>query len=181
MRPTTGPTPGRWTGHLTTDSVSDQIPQPPSGPLVTVVDDRSDRGIPVDSDRYSFLATRILTEACTGIAWIELAIHFVDPETIAALNREHLGGDGPTDVLAFPVDLLGEVPDGSPVLLGDVMLCPAVAAEQASDHSREVDAELSVLLVHGILHLLGHDHADPEERVVMQRLEHELLERHARL
>jgi len=97
------------------------------------------------------------------------------------LNREHLGSEGPTDVLAFPVDLLGEVPDGSPVLLGDVVLCPAVAAGQASDHSREVDAELSFLLVHGILHLLGHDHADPEERVVMQRLEHELLERHAQL
>ena len=84
-------------------------------------------------------------------------------------------------MLAFPVDLLGEVPDGSPVLLGDVVLCPAVAAGQAVDHSREVDAELSLLLVHGVLHLLGHDHADPEERVVMQRLEQELLERYARL
>jgi len=135
----------------------------------------------VDRERWSFLATRILAEAYTGIAWIELAIHFVDPEAIAALNREHLGGDCPTDVLAFPVDLLGEVPDGSPVLLGDVVLCPAVAAEQAFDHSREVEAELSLLLVHGILHLFGYDHADPEESVVMQRLEQELLERHARL
>ena len=161
--------------------MSDQIPQPPSGPLVTVVDDRSDRRIPVDSERWSLLATRILAEAYTGIAWIELAIYFVDPEAIAALNRDHLGGDGPTDVLAFPVDLPGEVPDGSPVLLGDVVLCPAVAAGQASDHNREVDAELSLLLVHGILHLLGYDHADREERVVMQRLEQELLERHARL
>jgi len=76
----------------------------------------------VDSERWSFLATRILAEAYTGTAWIELAIHLVDPEAIAALNRDHLGGDGPTDVLAFPVDLLGEVPDGSPVLLGDVVL-----------------------------------------------------------
>ena len=125
------------------------------------------------------MASRKTTSSVT--AWIELAIHFVDPETITALNREHLGSEGPTDVLAFPVDLLGEVPDGSPVLLGDVVLCPAVAAGQASDHSRAVDAELSFLLVHGILHLLGHDHADPEERVVMQRLEHELLERHAQL
>ena len=177
----TGPTPGRQTGHLTTDPVSDQIPQPPSGPLVTVVDDRSDRRIPVDSERWSLLATRILAEAYTGTAWIELAIHLVDPEAIAALNRDHLGGDGPTDVLAFPVDLPGEVPEGSPVLLGDVVLCPAVAAGQASDHNREVDAELSLLLVHGILHLLGYDHADPEESVVMHRLEQELLERHARL
>ena len=135
----------------------------------------------MDSERWSFLATRILTEAYPGIAWIELGVHFVDPEAIAALNRDHLGGNGPTDVLAFPVDLPGEVPDGSPVLLGDVVLCPAVAAGQASDHSREGDAELSLLLVHGILHLLGHAHADPEGRVVMQRLEQELLERHARL
>ena len=135
----------------------------------------------MDSERLSFLATRILAEAYTGMAWIELAIHFVDPEAIAALNRDHLGGDGPTDVLAFPVDLLGEVPDGSPVLLGDVVLCPAVAAGQAVDHRREVDAEQSLLLVHGVLHLLGHDHADPEERAVMQRLEQELLERYARL
>ena len=81
------------------------------------------------------------------------------------------------------LDAVGPLADaaGSPVLLGDVVLCPAVAAGQASDHNREVDAELSLLVVHGILHLLGYDHADPEERVVMQRLEQELLERHARL
>ena len=176
------PIPGRRPGHLTTKPVSDQPPQSTLGPKVTVVDDRSDRQkIPIDSDRCSLLATRILDEVYIGVAWIELAIHFVDPEVIAAMNRDYLWGDGPTDVLAFPVDLPGEVPDGSPVLLGDVVICPAIAAGQASDHGLEVDAELSLLLVHGILHLLGHDHAEPEERDLMQRLEQELLERHARL
>lgn len=160
--------------------MSDELSQLPPGPLVTIIDDRADRRMPVGPHQLSLLAKRVLGEVCKGIRGVELAIYFVDPEDMAALNRHHLGGNGPTDVLAFPVDLPGEVPDGSPVLLGDVVLCPVVAATQAPDHGREVDSELSLLLVHGILHLLGYDHGDSGERVVMQRLERELLEMHAR-
>ena len=98
----------------------------------------------------------------------------VDEPEMAELNRDHLGGDGPTDVLAFPVDDPSEVPEGLPVLLGDVVICPAVATRQATGGGLE--AELSLLLVHGILHLLGHDHAEPDERSAMQETERRVLD-----
>jgi Predicted metal-dependent hydrolase len=99
----------------------------------------------------------------------------VDEDSITDLNREHMGADGPTDVLAFPVDDPAEVPGDLPVLLGDVVICPAVAARQAKGVDGGLQGEMSLLLVHGILHLLGHDHAEHEEREVMQRREGELL------
>jgi probable rRNA maturation factor len=63
-----------------------------------------------------------------------------------------------------------------PLLLGDVVICPAVAARQAPEHAGTVDDELALLVVHGVLHVLGHDHADDEERLIMQARERELLE-----
>jgi probable rRNA maturation factor len=90
-----------------------------------------------------------------------------------------MGVDGPTDVLSFPLDAAdAAVPDGVPVLLGDVVVCPIVAAEQAPQHAGTLDDELALLVVHGVLHVLGHDHATPAETEVMQARERELLERH---
>jgi rRNA maturation RNase YbeY len=95
---------------------------------------------------------------------------------------------GPTDVLSFPMDELrphsmagpnrsrgrdGDEPE--PVLLGDVVLCPQVAAVQARQHGQSTQAELELLTVHGVLHLLGYDHADPEEEAEMFGLQNELL------
>ncbi len=69
-------------------------------------------------------------------------------------------------------------PGDMPLLLGDVVICPAVAARQAPEHAGTIDDELALLVVHGILHVLGHDHADDAERVAMQARERELLQHH---
>jgi probable rRNA maturation factor len=99
-----------------------------------------------------------------------------------------MGEEGPTDVLSFPMDELrppqpggthGEReqvdPAGIPGLLGDVVICPQVAAEQASEARRSVREEIDLLCTHGILHLLGYDHADPAEHAAMFGLQDRLL------
>lgn len=123
----------------------------------------------------------------------EVALVFVDRDTIADLNQRYLDGDGPTDVLAFPlgddVPAAGRLPDAGgrgpgahvgpeepPVVLGDVVVCPDVAREQADTAGHDLDDELALLVVHGLLHLLEYDHHDPDETVVMRRREQELLE-----
>lgn len=124
---------------------------------VAVVDEQQR---PVPTDRLRALAGHAL--AAEGVPEaMELTVLLVDEPSIAELNRDHLGGDGPTDVLAFPMDRPEEATGTVPPILGDVVLCPRVAERQAGEHSW---AELEMLLVHGILHLLGHDHAEEEER-----------------
>ena len=106
---------------------------------------------------------------------MEVSILLVDEDTIAALNLQHMGKDGPTDVLAFPIDEPGETPPDQPAVLGDVVLCPAVCAAQAPRFSRSEHEELQLLTVHGLLHLLGMDHADPVQEAEMFALTDELL------
>ena len=108
----------------------------------------------------------------------ELCIKAVDEPTIAALNEQWMEKEGPTDVLAFPMDelrpgLVNEEPEEG--ILGDLMLCPSVAERQATTAGHSTDAELELLTVHGILHLLGYDHAEPEEHAEMFGLQDELL------
>ena len=112
---------------------------------------------------------------------VELAISLVDPEEITDLHVRWMDLPGPTDVLSFPMDELSIPQAGQaaqPGMLGDVVICPQVAAEQA-ERAEQVDhglsGELELLLTHGILHLLGHDHARPEEHAVMFGLQDELL------
>lgn len=160
------------------------------GELEVFVADEQDAH-PVDVARWEALARNVLqAEGVAGDA--ELALLFVDEATIAELNQRFLGHEGPTDVLAFPIDddddvLVGRSPDGStsgperspaddvPLLLGDVVICPTVAARNAPTHAGTYDDELALLVVHGILHVLGMDHADPEETEQMQARERELL------
>lgn len=131
---------------------------------------------PVDVARWCEVALRALEGE--GVAAGQVDLHFVDVDEIAALNRQHLGGDGPTDVLSFPYgeDPWGAAggPDG-PVLLGDVVVCAEVAAGQASGHAGSVDDELALLVVHGVLHVLGWDHAEADEATAMQDREAALL------
>ena len=109
----------------------------------------------------------------------ELCIKAVDEATIAELNEQWMEKAGPTDVLAFPMDelrpgLLDEDPEEG--VLGDLVLCPAVAERQGRTAGHGADAELELLTVHGILHLLGYDHAEPEEHREMFGLQDRLLE-----
>jgi probable rRNA maturation factor len=108
----------------------------------------------------------------------ELSVVLVDEDTMSVYHEKYMGEKGPTDVLSFPMDELrppaedDEPPEG---LLGDIVLCPAVTARQAAEHGRTADAEAEYLLVHGLLHLLGYDHANPEEQAEMFGLKDDLL------
>lgn len=108
----------------------------------------------------------------------ELSILLVDRYTMATLNERWLGEVGPTDVLAFPMDE-GPIEEG-PYLLGDVVLCPAVALEHAERSGATVVEEVELLLVHGFLHLLGYDHIRPSDAKVMRHRERKILQRFAR-
>lgn len=108
----------------------------------------------------------------------ELCITAVDESAIAELNGRWMEKEGPTDVLAFPMDELRpavapEEPEEG--VLGDLVLCPQVAERQGVEAGHGRDAELELLTVHGLLHLLGHDHAEPEEHRVMFALQDEIL------
>ena len=155
------------------------------------VDEQGDH--PVELARWVDLATHVLIDArVRGEA--ELSLLFVDEENMTDLNKRFMGAEGSTDVLAFPLDDPidpGRWPDSGstgpdreppelaelPMLLGDVVVCPAVAARQAPDHAGSYDDELALLVVHGVLHVLGLDHADPEEMAAMQARERDLLDR----
>jgi len=125
-----------------------------------------------------------------------VSLIFADEITIASLNQQFMGIEGPTDVLSFPIegepDPTGRVPDAGgsgpgeppapeiPTLIGDIVICPSVAARNAVEHECSFDDEIALLVVHGVLHLLGWDHADDEEAERMEARERELLARHYR-
>ncbi|OFW79212.1 MAG: rRNA maturation RNase YbeY [Actinobacteria bacterium RBG_19FT_COMBO_70_19] len=122
-----------------------------------LVDDRQD--VPVDVDGLIGLAAECLTGE--GAADSELSVSFVAEDEIADLHVRYMDEEGPTDVLSFPLD----TPDEEGIrVLGDVVVCPAVAAR---NNPSDPAAEMRLLLVHGILHLLGHDHEEEDERAAM--------------
>jgi probable rRNA maturation factor len=149
--------------------------------------------IEVDLLRWVRLARFVLSEEKVPEE-AELSVIFVDEQAITDLNERFLGGTGPTDVLAFPMDddvvLGGRQPDqggrgpGSPsepgdppVVLGDVVVCPQIASRQASERGDPETDELALLVVHGVLHLLNYDHAEERESAAMKRREREILDR----
>ena len=159
---------------------------------IFVADEQSDA--PVDTMRWVRLAEDVLTaEKIRGDA--ELSMLFVDEIAMSDLNKRFHGKDGPTDVLAFPIDEDpvegGRSPDSGgsgpgysppeasdmPVMLGDLVICPAVALRNAPEHAGTYDDEVALLVVHGILHLLGMDHLDDDEAEEMEARERDLLAR----
>jgi probable rRNA maturation factor len=158
---------------------------------VFVVDEQHDHAL--DMSRWQKLATDVLiAERVTGQS--ELTVIFADEATMAELNAQFMGKQGPTDVLAFPIDAIeasrtpgpGALSFGPtkkpidvhdhPLLLGDVVICPAVASRQASSHAGDFESEIALFLVHGILHVLGNDHDTPEAQAAMWALERKHLE-----
>jgi probable rRNA maturation factor len=140
----------------------------------------NESGIDVDSDAVLAVARHALDEMGVN-PLAELSILLVDVDYMTELNHRWMGGEGPTDVLAFPMDEgsvdhgPGEVSSGEPALLGDIVLCPEVAAKQAATAGHSAGDELNLLTVHGALHLLGYDHAEPEEEREMFALQARLL------
>lgn len=166
---------------------------PADGTLEVFVADEQNV-VPVDVARWCVLAEQVV--GALGVRGdAELSLLFVDEEVIAELNLRFLDTPGPTDVLSFPIDddvvELGRWPDATatgpdrsasdpeeaPLLLGDVVICPAVAAANAPSHAGTLDDELALLVVHGILHVMGHDHDDEASAAAMQGRERALLER----
>lgn len=147
----------------------------------------------VDVGRWAALARSVL-EAEGVREDIEVSLLFVDEPTIAELHERFLGESGPTDVLAFPIDEepvqsgrspdeggtgpggpVGGEGDAMPILLGDVVVCPAVASRQAGERGHPAEDEVALLVVHGLLHLLGMDHVESAEADRMERRTKELL------
>ncbi|MGH3871393.1 MAG: rRNA maturation RNase YbeY [Pseudonocardiaceae bacterium] len=121
----------------------------------------------------------------------ELSVLLVGTEVMADLHQRWMDLPGPTDVLAFPMDDADEgglraggrpdSPVGGPALLGDIVLCPEVATEQAAAAGHSVLDELHLLTVHGVLHLLGYDHAEPAEEREMFALQARILDEFRRV
>ena len=174
------------TGENTTETDS---------PSVFGADEQHD--VEVDVPRWVRLARLVLDSERVNERYgsdVEMSLMFVDEDTIAELNVRFLGGEGPTDVLSFPLD--EELPPGGrqpdqggrgpgspadpgdpPTLLGDVIVSPTVAGRQAVERGIPVEEEIALLVVHGVLHLLDYDHVEPEETATMRRREQELLAR----
>jgi probable rRNA maturation factor len=133
------------------------------------IDISNESGIEVDNAALVRLA-RFALDQLRIHPLAELSILLVDEDTMSAYHEKYLGESGPTDVLSFPMDELRPPTDGeepSVGLLGDIVLCPAVADRQAGEHQRSASEETEYLLVHGLLHLLGYDHAEPAEQAEM--------------
>jgi probable rRNA maturation factor len=131
----------------------------------------------LDVDHLSRLA-RFVMDRMRVHAQAELCIKLVDEATIAELNEQWMGKEGPTDVLAFPMDelrpgLLDEEPEEG--VLGDLMIAPTIAEKQGATAGHGTLAEVELLTTHGILHLLGYDHAEPDEHREMFGLQAEIL------
>jgi probable rRNA maturation factor len=151
----------------------------------------NESGVNVDEAALARLARHVLDEM--GVHPLaELSLLLVDEGAMTELHIRWMGEEGPTDVLAFPMDELrppqpggahaepGEPDSGTdtpgiPGLLGDVVICPQIAAGQARRASHRVADEIDLLATHGILHLLGYDHADAREHAAMFGLQDRLL------
>ncbi|WP_148612836.1 rRNA maturation RNase YbeY [Nocardioides rubriscoriae] len=137
--------------------------------------DESGTGIDV---KHLAQLSRFVMDAMRVHPLAELCIKAVDEATITELNEKWMDKEGPTDVLAFPMDelrpgLVDEEPEEG--VLGDIMLCPQIAAAQGEAAGHGTLAEIELLTTHGILHLLGYDHAEPEEHAEMFGLQDQLL------
>jgi probable rRNA maturation factor len=144
---------------------------------IEILDETAGTGDRVDVAGLSRLARFVMDEMRVH-PQAELCIKLVDEDTIAELNQRWMDKSGPTDVLAFPMDelrpgLVNEDPEEG--VLGDLVLCGAVAERQAADAGHSTRDEVELLTVHGILHLLGYDHAEPEEHKEMFDLQATLL------
>ena len=155
----------------------DGVPRPSGSETdraVVVVFDRQ-RDLAVDEGRWAELMRRVLAEEQVSVPW-EAGLSFVTADEMAALNSAHRGIERPTDVLAFGADD-GSAPRGpdEPRLVGDVVICPSVAAANAGACGKSVEEEMALLVVHGALHLLGYDHTDDRDAERMEGREQELL------
>jgi probable rRNA maturation factor len=155
--------------------------------VIVSIEIANESGVNVDEAALAGLARHVLDEMRVH-PLAELSLLLVDEPAMTELHIRWMGEEGPTDVLAFPMDELrppqpggahaepgGTEPPGIPGLLGDVVICPQVAAAAARRARHSVGDEIDLLCAHGILHLLGYDHADASEHAAMFGLQDRLL------
>ncbi|MCL4499904.1 MAG: rRNA maturation RNase YbeY [Chloroflexi bacterium] len=128
--------------------------------------------VPIDEDLARTVAQHVL-ESENVAADVELSIAFVTEDEIRKLNRTYRGVDNSTDVLSFGMD--EETSEDEAYLIGDVVICPEAARKQAEEFGHSFEAEIGLLLAHGILHLLGYDHQQSDQAEEMEKREQELL------
>ena len=141
------------------------------------VEVNNESGYDVDEAEFAALARYVLDEMHVH-PQTDVSILLVGTDVMTDLHVKWMDEPGPTDVLSFPMDELRPGREGDPTpagLLGDVVLCPQVAAQQARAAGHSTAEELLLLTTHGILHLLGYDHAEPEEEKEMFALQRRLL------
>jgi probable rRNA maturation factor len=151
------------------------------------VEINNESGVAADEDALRELAQYVIDQMDTH-PLADLSMLLVDEAHMTNLHEKWMEEPGPTDVLSFPMDELRphsmagpnrargrDSDEPEPVLLGDVVLCPPVAVVQAGQHGHSTQEELELLTVHGVLHLLGYDHAEPDEEAEMFGLQNELL------
>jgi probable rRNA maturation factor len=137
----------------------------------------NESGVDVDEHELHGLARWVL-EHMRVHPQAELSVLLVDEAAMSVLHEQWMDEPGPTDVLSFPMDELrpgGDDGPSAPGLLGDVVVCPQVAAAQAVKAGHATEEEVLLLTTHGILHLLGYDHAEPEDEREMFGLQRQLL------
>ncbi len=140
----------------------------------------NESGVPVDESLLASVARYALDAMHVNPA-AELSILAVTEEVMSELHQRWMDEPGPTDVMSFPMDELVEesrrpdAPETGPALLGDIVLCPEFAKAQARTAGHGLADELHLLTVHGVLHLLGYDHAEPEQEREMFGLQGKLL------
>ena len=144
---------------------------------------RHDAEAGIETERWRRLAELALT--AENISEGELTLFFIDEQIMTDLNAEHMGETGPTDVLAFhiygPTQGTSKTtidPEGPPKILGDIFICPSIARKNADTYKKPFEDEIALLVIHGVLHILGHDHAEDEEKRIMQEREKVLLDHH---
>ena len=141
------------------------------------VEINNETGWDLDLTEFTELVSFCLEQLYVSPA-AEINIMMVDLKTMTELHMKWMDLPGPTDVLSFPMDELTPGREGHPSeagVLGDIVLCPDVAAEQAKDAGHAPVEEMLLLTVHGLLHLLGFDHAEPAEEKAMFTLQRNLL------
>ena len=140
----------------------------------------NESGVDVSEDELISVARVVIRKMDVNPA-AELSMVLLDTNAMADLHMRWMDLPGPTDVMSFPMDELEpggrpDAPEPGPSMLGDIVLCPQFAAGQAEAAGHSLGQELALLTVHGVLHLLGYDHAEPDEEKEMFALQRQLLE-----
>jgi probable rRNA maturation factor len=161
--------------------IPEDVPEEPDSMGFSLIHDNGfEVDIAVNSSDWHDIFTPELKERCTallgdvaayeGYGAITIAVLLAGDDDIATLNKTHCGKDGPTDVLSFPAT--------DDDFLGDIALAYGVIAKQAQEMGLPIGEHVLHLMVHGVLHLCGHDHIEPEEAEAMEGIEIKFLAKH---